>query len=393
MATEVKSRPNHYEVLGLTPGASNAEIGEAFAREIILSRMRAFGGTAQVSIAYEALRDPAKRKAYDESIGIRREQPPVQLPRAVSFRSSAHFIGAPVERNASAPQAEAKPEPEPRAEIEPKVEWPPVARAPEPPLDRAEEVLPQPQRESRIAPFIAASLRRPDESPARPAAAPERKAEAELPRYLMQPRTKPIDDAVEEFRLDLKKPVVIGGAVIAVVAVLGAWAGIQAGNEVEAADASPVTNEVTVAVPKATTTVASNSTADSAVTLPSREYRRRAPVIAARRAAPSPAPVEPKRSVTANSQPGPFDSEPVMAAATPEPPAEETRLVEAAARNLPLSHAAIAQTIGRIGYPCGRVASTSQILGNVFKVTCTSGDSYRAAPTNGRYHFKRLGSH
>jgi hypothetical protein len=95
------------------------------------------------------------------------------------------------------------------------VESPPVAKAPEPPLDRAEEVLPQPQRESRIAPFIAASLRRPDESPARPAAAPERKPEAELPRYLMQPRTKPIDDAVEEFRLDLKKPVVIGGAVIA----------------------------------------------------------------------------------------------------------------------------------------------------------------------------------
>jgi hypothetical protein len=55
-----------------------------------------------------------------------------------------------------------------------------------------------------------------------------------------------------------------------------------------------------------------------------------------------------------------------------------------------MSKAAIAQTIGRIGYPCGRVASTSHILGNVFKVTCTSGDSYRAAPINGRYRFKRL---
>jgi hypothetical protein len=29
-------------------------------------------------------------------------------------------------------------------------------------------------------------------------------------------------------------------------------------------------------------------------------------------------------------------------------------------------------------------------LGNVFKVTCTSGDSYRAAPIHGRYRFKRL---
>jgi hypothetical protein len=98
--------------------------------------------------------------------------------------------------------------------------------------------------------------------------------------------------------------------------------------------------------------------------------------------------------VTANAQPGPFDSEPIMAEATaPEQPAEETRLVEAAAKNLPLSHAAIAHTIGRIGYPCGRVASTSQILGGMFKVTCTSGDSYRAAPVHGRYRFKRLGSH
>jgi hypothetical protein len=26
-----------------------------------------------------------------------------------------------------------------------------------------------------------------------------------------------------------------------------------------------------------------------------------------------------------------------------------------------------------------------------FKVTCTSGDSYRATPVNGRYRFRRLG--
>jgi hypothetical protein len=58
--------------------------------------------------------------------------------------------------------------------------------------------------------------------------------------------------------------------------------------------------------------------------------------------------------------------------------------------SMPLSNAAIARTIGRIGYSCGRVASTSQILGNMFKVTCTSGDSYRAAPVGGRYRFKRL---
>src|SRR3954452_23725280 len=109
MATAVKSRPNFYEVLGLTPAASNAQIGDAFAREIILSRMRAFGGVAEVSIAYETLRDPAKRKAYDPSIGVRREPLPPALPRAVSFRSSAHFIGAPpVERSAPKPEVKAE---------------------------------------------------------------------------------------------------------------------------------------------------------------------------------------------------------------------------------------------------------------------------------------------
>lgn len=380
MATAVKSRPNFYEVLGLTPAATNAEIGDAFAREIILSRMRAFGGTAHVSIAYETLRDPAKRKAYDESIGIRREPPPAPiLPRAVSFRSSAHFIGAPPPAERTSPTPEAK------------VEEPPVVKASQPewPVARA----PEPARESRIAPFIAASLRRQEEA-APPVPAPERKP-AHLPRTLVQPRgAKPIDEAIEESRFDLRRPAVIGGAVIAAVAVIGAWAGIQAGNEVEAADTSPATNQVTVTVPKATTTV-SEPAADVAQVLPSRDYRRRVPVVAARREQPARAPAEPKRAVTASSQTGPFDSEPVMAAAAtvPEPPAEETRLVEAAAKNLPLSHAAIAQTIRRIGYPCGQVASTSQILGGMYRVTCTSGDSYRAAPVNGRYRFKRLGSH
>src|SRR4051812_32363774 len=95
MATTVQTRPNHYMTLGLTPGASAEQIDDAYAREIILSRVRAFGATTQVSVAYETLRDPARRKAYDEAIGVRREPAPVHLPRAVSFRSSAHFISGP----------------------------------------------------------------------------------------------------------------------------------------------------------------------------------------------------------------------------------------------------------------------------------------------------------
>jgi hypothetical protein len=61
------------------------------------------------------------------------------------------------------------------------------------------------------------------------------------------------------------------------------------------------------------------------------------------------------------------------------------------AASLPLPRAVIARTIGRIGYPCGAVASASAgEAPGVFTVTCTSGHSYRAAPVHGRYHFRRL---
>lgn len=62
---------------------------------------------------------------------------------------------------------------------------------------------------------------------------------------------------------------------------------------------------------------------------------------------------------------------------------------------MPLANATIAQTIRRIGYACGSVASTEAVSGSkgVFKVTCSSGDSYQATPLHGRYHFRRLGSH
>ena len=65
MATKVTARPNHYEVLGLTPDATGEQVAQAFARELSLLRPRPFGSLADVTIAYETLRDPAKRKAYD----------------------------------------------------------------------------------------------------------------------------------------------------------------------------------------------------------------------------------------------------------------------------------------------------------------------------------------
>ena len=74
--------------------------------------------------------------------------------------------------------------------------------------------------------------------------------------------------------------------------------------------------------------------------------------------------------------------------------AAESAPAAVTAAKLPLPNAVVARTIGRIGYACGQVASTTALEGGepgAFKVTCTSGHSYRAAPVRGRYHFRRWG--
>jgi hypothetical protein len=65
------------------------------------------------------------------------------------------------------------------------------------------------------------------------------------------------------------------------------------------------------------------------------------------------------------------------------------------AASLPLPKSVIARTIDRIGYACGSVASATAVDGTegVYKINCTSGQSYQASPVHGRYHFRRLGSH
>ena len=71
---------------------------------------------------------------------------------------------------------------------------------------------------------------------------------------------------------------------------------------------------------------------------------------------------------------GPTGDVPAAAAAVAEAPPVET------AAALPLPGPVIARTIERIGYSCGKVASSSAVEGGVYKVTCTSGASYQATP-------------
>ena len=81
MVSTIGTRPNHYELLGLTPKATGSEIARSFAREMSMFRPHSFGGLAELSIAYETLRDPARRRAYDASIGLAPEpKPPADQP-------------------------------------------------------------------------------------------------------------------------------------------------------------------------------------------------------------------------------------------------------------------------------------------------------------------------
>jgi hypothetical protein len=90
MVSAIKSRPNYYDMLGIMPGASGTAIAQAFGTATSVFRPHAFGAITELCVAYETLRDPARRRAYDASIGLP-EQP--RLP--VSRPASAHFMARP----------------------------------------------------------------------------------------------------------------------------------------------------------------------------------------------------------------------------------------------------------------------------------------------------------
>jgi curved DNA-binding protein CbpA len=73
MVSPVKSRLTHYDNLGLTPAATPDEIAEAFAKRIsitITSPEEAVEHANRIYVAYETLRDPVSRRAYDAAIAL-----------------------------------------------------------------------------------------------------------------------------------------------------------------------------------------------------------------------------------------------------------------------------------------------------------------------------------
>jgi hypothetical protein len=74
-----------------------------------------------------------------------------------------------------------------------------------------------------------------------------------------------------------------------------------------------------------------------------------------------------------------------------DPAAMQPEPVRLSRASMPLPDRVVAQTIEKIGYSCGRIASTAAVAGTsgVFQVTCSSGQTYKATPVHGHYRFTR----
>ena len=109
-------------------------------------------------------------------------------------------------------------------------------------------------------------------------------------------------------------------------------------------------------------------------------------------AVPPPAKPEPKpKTATKPAEPDKPKAEEVASASQPAKPEEPA---EASARpaKLPLPDTVVARTIERIGYACGQVTSSSAVSGDggpAYKVTCSSGASYRASTIAGHLRFRK----
>ena len=376
MDETVAARASHYDVLGLEPTASSDDIARAFARE--MGRPRPFGGLADVSIAYEVLRNPERRRAYDEAIGIAKAPVPEPTPepfrRPMALHARPQFIASPP------PKTEVKAE---AIVEEPKVEIAPVEKPNEPSLppffaDALRDIAAPAPLASKVTP--------PPTLPHRGEGRFSVEPSAPIPRQVIEPMFD--DDSPAPW----KKVALPAGVAVLAVAVLGGWMGWQSRSdpttEAEKAQAALLT-------PPPMTTYSVNDPVEKAQP----QVQEGSPALAP---PPTRAPRVERRNVRRVAAAPPSrlaDIEQQLAPSAIADAAQTEAIRQAAelqpakpvAASMPLPNSVIARTIGRIGYPCGSVASTSAAgAPGVYTVTCTSGHSYKAAPVRGRYHFSRV---
>ena len=338
MVTTLASKPNHYERLGLNPGAGDAEIARAFATAMSPLMPRSVRDIAEIGVAFETLRDPVRRRAYDESIAPPpRPQEPLREPDI----EQAHGV------------------------MFPRDGWPIIASA-------------------RIGSAELPAV----ESLRRPSVKPEPEVQGK-PQAEPRPALREAAGFDEDERANWRRPAITLGGLFLGVAAVGAGLGWYASRGMSAAQAEqPVTMRVQrtqqppaeVAPPSAAPVRATEIAPQSGA--PPRVAEKGAPSLKTLR----------HRSAAA---PQAVSAEPRRAEDVPDIPSEQGAALASSATEpseaMPLPDAVVARTIGRIGYACGEVASTTAVEGapGAFKITCTSGQSYRAAPVRGRYHFKR----
>jgi len=368
LTSTVKSRLNHYEMLGVAPEADADQIARAFARETNVLRPHVFGAMAELCLAYETLRDPARRRAYDASIGLT----PKPEPSALSYWSTPRPISARIARQpgmGAAPFAAAVTDPTMQPGARPEVN-----RVPERVQARSPALRPQPER------------RRPVEPEPRPAP----RLDAALPRL-----PAPSEDPSTGYNaFEWRRIAIMAGGLIATAVLLGGLVGWWSGSD--AADAQPP-EAVATAAPKEKKlpTLAELWTEPGQPAVRTRADQPRRAVYMRTQAR---RPVREQRQLASSEAEAELIQPPSDLAGTASadplaPDATSATVVETVAAKMPLPHRTVARTIDRLGYRCGNVASATPVEGaaGVYRVDCTSGQSFQARPVNGRYRFRRLG--
>ena len=337
----VKSRPNYYELLGVAPGVAGDAIAQAFARATSVFRPHAFGSITEICVAFETLRDPVKRRAYDASLGLVPERtiPPVSRP------ASAHFMQRPAV-----------------------AVTPPLAPSPE-----AIQVLPQSE----------ATTESPGDQPSRPLNFPLAGEPVEL-----RLADRHLDAGIRPIEWK-RTGIAVGGLVGAAVlfgALAGWWSGSDAAEPEQAIRAEPARQAPEEKLP----TIAELWTEPAPPVVVKQAFQ---PHRAASVRLHAERPARSRQQLAASEAERELIQPPQdLAEPTPSDPLAPETPPAAVVANMPLPHRTVARTIDRIGYHCGSVASATPVEGaaGVYKVNCTSGQSFQAKPVNGRYRFRRL---
>jgi curved DNA-binding protein CbpA len=392
MASRAQSLPNHYEVLGLSPTATQKEIAGAFAKAMGMFGARPVSVAAHIGHAFEVLRNPDKRRAYDRSIGLAPKPEPYQWQFAVAPQLRAPFIGsamtggAEAARPAFAPEPQVTPSPELKAPSEAQIAEAKLSSLIASLRELAEPSAPVPARE----PF-----------PQEQAQAPKIEAAESRPEWRI-PELATAQFVEEESlhhaeagRHSWKRPALVAGGLLVAAGLVGTVAGLSA-TRGEEATAPAVTVPLPAATQHPAATAPLPDIASSASDVAARSGQLHRFSVPARR----PSHVLPQEPAFDGTEPQLAENQVTDAGgesesngATADPLAPAPAAAQPVEAKLPLPKAVIARTIDRIGYACGGVASAAVVEGapGVFNVTCTSGHSYRAAPVGGRYHFRKLG--